>query len=1091
MSDKTDGLECPRPVSADESTKRSFAKAEGMPLIGTEKNTLVIRPSREVFFMSELEDEISTKRRQGLEGFVTNETDEVVFDLTRIVDFETFTFLSLLHLLRRMKKELSFLAKTPRIAVELAEEHDVAGLKRVKNQLFYALKQSGLISLLEKETTVRFKQQRFSSNDYDKIRRSLRMFWDRKLTSQYKTFEIKDCALPRERLDSILRGLKADLESFLETHVQSNLSDDTRKVSDIIIQELSDNVYAHNSEIPDLNGYVWVRYHKRDSDLIPAVDRFSPLQTYFSEFAPYDFIEISVSDNGLGLHRTLEGKIETPYGLSSPETLLQTAFRLERGLFKVKEFLKVWGGIALFRMGRMQYAFGYSINGQETAGLGLSQIELPIVRGTHVQVLIPAVLGKMRSASNTVVSPKQTSLFMQPEEEPPTKIEIEMIEISPDLTQEKAVTTLIDSIKKKIGEAEIKGRARVFLDFSLFVQFESSLIKERLLLEFFSGLYENVGKDRIAKILSVVGFPPHRVQQILSSLARFDKPVLLIDYDDKIHFIGIRKESATCWLLGKIVEHGVLNEQDIGSLRNASPEPRIDLNAVELTKRAIERGEFSLFSSYQIGRTRHYRYEAPNLTQNFLTELRKLCTDTKAVGHFRLFSGKHSNLFVESRLLLEQTRIVRGIARLIAKRVTEPPQVIVSYSITGAILVYNLIRYFFRNSEMVICSDYDNVEPKIGEDVDLVGKTVMIVTDVVSDGKLVQGIADFVSARGGRIVEIAGILGASEVPPAVSLPTKPISPSLLTTFPVERVLPGDCEQCEGNVPLTEIDRFSMSPLWTSVPESREVATDSEEKPSYVKPRERQIFGTVRSEMEQIGDWLDLLELDPTVFEERHTVRGKNHFTHYCYTERILASLQTRRVIESTVSKLFSSANFRITTLVHPANLGATLLAQVIVTRLPYHTRVVSLPSRSLQKPPRGPRSFRPAMQGGDILLVDDSANSGDTLLSMMTFLNQQGCSPCGAFVLIDRLSSEARDRFKQAQFEVSSVLRVNVPSYAKESCPLCRESDRLKSELNSCFDDGYRHYLAGRIADLEPVVFSIYGDRVMSADDLAKGKAGF
>jgi len=247
--------------------------------------------------------------------------------------------------------------------------------------------------------------------------------------------------------------------------------------------------------------------------------------------------------------------------------------------------------------------------------------------------------------------------------------------------------------------------------------------------------------------------------------------------------------------------------------------------------------------------------------------------------------------------------------------------------------------------------------------------------------------------------------------------------------------------------------------------------------------EKGLFKTLRSDSDQVTDWLDLLELDATVFEEIHTIRGNNHFTHYCYTERILASKKTRRMIEGIVIKLFSETNFKINCLIHPANLGATLLAQIIATRLPYPTRVVSLPSEGLRMAGDAFVRREAVPSGGNVLLVDDSANSGSTLLKMRGLLNKLPLNLLGAFVLIDRLTNPMKNQFLENQFEIFSVLRVNVPVYTRDNCPLCDERKNRDNELKNCFDADYRNFLLDRIRKLKPQIFSIYGDRIIARGD--------
>ncbi|MCL4509528.1 MAG: hypothetical protein M1470_00415 [Bacteroidetes bacterium] len=842
-----------------------------------------------------------------------------------------------------------------------------------------------------------------------------------------------------------------------------------------MIQELCDNVYTHNEGVSHLYGKLWVRFHKSGSLLSSSLETGNVLQNYFSSFAHYDFLEISVCDNGLGLLTTLSRKVNNQIEINSPRGYLNAAFKMERGLFKVKEFLKGWGGLVVFRSGQTQFSLAYDLNEHEIRGM-MDHVDLPSVQGTQVHVIVPAVLDKMKAHSFRR-EPTQPDLFEQPKIYESPQLHFDVVEVPPNLTDIAIVSNLLSDIKQRLALKKPDSNTMISIDFTFLDQFGQSVIRERILSEFFTKLALDLDTFTIARRLCVIGLPSRFIPIAERAAESYNKPLLLFDQEEKACILGLRKNSSSYWFLRKLIDHSTMSEKDIAAQIASNRDENLDRFEIDNTERQILHGELGFFRVDEEADSKVFRYTTPRFAQGFVETIKRVCDETKASGHFRLFSGKHSSSFLESRLILENSDIVRRIASLMAKSVGPPPQVIVSYSITGAILVYNLVRFFFKNSEIVICSDYDNVAPKIGENVALADKTVLIVTDVISDGNLVKNIADFVSQRKGNIIGISAIVSASEHIEPIALPEGTISPNFLLKYPIERAMAVDCDLCKSNVPLSEVDRFSMSP-GIQIASQTPIATYTKKQ----EPEHVDLFKDSNNISDQNGSWLELFEIDHQIFEEKHTVRGRNHFTHYDNTERILASRNTRMVVEAAVSRILAKSKARIGHIVHPANLGATLLAQIIATRLPYSVRTTSFPQEA-----KGevilPQHLDSMFSGGNILVVDDTANSGETLFSMMMSIKELTCNLLGAFVLINRLSEAAMERFRGNQFNVFSIFRVNVPVYSKDNCPNCIELKSLKVELSNCFDGQYQRFLVRRITQLRPQVFSVHGDRIILSDD--------
>ena len=125
-----------------------------------------------------------------MEDFLSTDAKEIRFDFTRILDFECFSFLTLPLLINKTKKELSLLQNKTDVVIEFVEEYNVAGLRRIKNQLFYALKQSKLVDLLTKEATVQQKSLFVTTKEYDNIRSRIEDYFQ---STELFKYEIVHC----------------------------------------------------------------------------------------------------------------------------------------------------------------------------------------------------------------------------------------------------------------------------------------------------------------------------------------------------------------------------------------------------------------------------------------------------------------------------------------------------------------------------------------------------------------------------------------------------------------------------------------------------------------------------------------------------------------------------------------------------------------------------------------------------------------------------------------------------------------------------------------------------------------------------------
>ena len=170
-------------------------------------------------------------------------------------------------------------------------------------------------------------------------------------------------------------------------------------------------------------------------------------------------------------------------------------------------------------------------------------------------------------------------------------------------------------------------------------------------------------------------------------------------------------------------------------------------------------------------------------------------------GHFRLSSGRHSNVFVQKFRLLEDPVLVERVAKALAERARElTPAVVVSAAVGGIILGYEIARQL---GTLGIFVEKENGVPTLRRGFALrAGERAFVVEDVVTTGGSVREVLDVIRARGAHVVGVGVIV--RRAPVDFGVPT-----TALLDLPVESFDPEHCPQCAAGEPLTEPgSRFS-------------------------------------------------------------------------------------------------------------------------------------------------------------------------------------------------------------------------------------------------------------------------------------------
>lgn len=111
--------------------------------------------------------------------------------------------------------------------------------------------------------------------------------------------------------------------------------------------------------------------------------------------------------------------------------------------------------------------------------------------------------------------------------------------------------------------------------------------------------------------------------------------------------------------------------------------------------------------------------------------------------------------------------------------------------------------------------------------------------------------------------------------------------------------------------------------------------------------------------------------------------------------------------------------------------------------------------------------------GYSILLLDDGASSGETLLALLDLARELKPTRVGAFVLINRMPHlhtyhhREIERFAWAASNFECLLHLNIPVYSRDGCPLCQERAELAREFRHAKEEWFKRQIGLRLESLD------------------------
>jgi orotate phosphoribosyltransferase len=166
-------------------------------------------------------------------------------------------------------------------------------------------------------------------------------------------------------------------------------------------------------------------------------------------------------------------------------------------------------------------------------------------------------------------------------------------------------------------------------------------------------------------------------------------------------------------------------------------------------------------------------------------------------GHFKLTSGRHSDVYYEKFTLLKNPTICTRICEEMATRLRKyDPVTVIGPTTGGIIIAYDVARYLGTESIYAESAESGRVF-KRGFSLEK-DRKVVIVDDILTTGRSLREVIDLVNGYGAEIAGIGVLLDRSGGQVSFEYPFEP-----LATVSADSWAPEDCPLCAKEQPLTQ------------------------------------------------------------------------------------------------------------------------------------------------------------------------------------------------------------------------------------------------------------------------------------------------
>lgn len=170
-------------------------------------------------------------------------------------------------------------------------------------------------------------------------------------------------------------------------------------------------------------------------------------------------------------------------------------------------------------------------------------------------------------------------------------------------------------------------------------------------------------------------------------------------------------------------------------------------------------------------------------------------------GHFLLSSGLHSDRYLQSALLLQDTLVAEELGRAIAEKFPGNIETVVSPAIGGLIIGHEVAKA--KRARAIFSEKNETGKPVFRRGFELSpDETVLVIEDVITTGLSTSEVIDLVNGAKAELVGVGSIVNRSTLPnQKLAAYGKPVH-SLLN-LKVESWPPDDCALCKKGLPVVK------------------------------------------------------------------------------------------------------------------------------------------------------------------------------------------------------------------------------------------------------------------------------------------------
>ncbi len=839
---------------------------------------------------------------------------------------------------------------------------------------------------------------------------------------------------------------------------------ESRAFADIIFHEIAKNIFDHASDKEQIPGLISIGMIKKNiwsEDEYGAWDAF-----YFKNLGEKSYLQIVIGYHGKGIYNTLFSAYkndshlnkqryykngircdEEPYVLRYSLEKLSTRTDksrllfpdIPRGLAWVYDIVREYRGFLSIRSGSTRLGISFLPGHKDNFQFNRNLADFG---GTILQIILPEY------KPSEILSYQLSS---EPFHE--KRPNLHLLSIAEHWTGRddsgdayKELLEILDKTIRPLGENDL-----VFIDFSGISWDKNYLCEFIRKIMYLQGeiliICFNVNLDHL-KLLNEVD---HLFLSKDGPIKDTDMKITpFIDIKGEVHFLGYREEYEKS-LLHELFE---VDSTDLSRLKDTTELEKIG-KFIQKNRHIIRRGGEHLQIRASL------KSCSDLLTEVVKNQINKVFNNPpngitiKHTGLFHLQSGLYTTKYIQLQHLFQTDNWAKKLAyALLTKihiQIGRVSNVDFVFGCTAS--AFPLIECIaeglsFEPDEDRLCIEtyIDSLNhPDIEEIPE--GKNVLIVTDVISTGGLIERMALAVIKRKAMPLAIATIVDTRETfESEIEVNGKKISVFALYHEYIykDNQLTNLIEKYKLAPPhkIIEIDPLTATPCY-------EISKPS---PPVIEPKD--FFSAIINTFAVIN---------------RHVVTGGTGGTHFCFYVDTKEIFQNDQISSDLIHKIIDFLKKDLSneipgnlTILYPWGSNAAYATHSFKSKIKERLGIGEINVRSIfrSKSKRGWRfgipdkNYESVIKNRTVVIWDDGSNSGDTLSQLIDYTCSFKPNKVFVYILISRFELFYRNFFQRVHsygekipIDIKFITSLDIPTYKPNNCPCCKKLEDIETEL--------------------------------------------